>query len=123
VENQSGEADMNPLFGCIEAGGTKFVCGLMNSPDDTRAIATIVTTSPEETIRKVCSFFEVAQSAYGDITTHYSAAELGELIDAAEAIANRRMKETPNLMLISRKTEGSVGQVSEMKKGLTEKIC
>jgi integrase len=60
--------------------------------------------------------------ANGDITTHYSAAELGELIDAAEAIVNRRTKETPNLMLISRKTERSVGKVSEMKKGLTGKI-
>jgi integrase len=60
--------------------------------------------------------------ANGDITTHYSAAELGELIDAAEAIVNRRTKETPNLMLISRQTARGVGIVSEMKKGLTGKI-
>jgi fructokinase len=69
---------MNPLFGCIEAGGTKFVCGLMNSPDDTRAISTIVTTSPEETIRKVCSFFEDAQSAYGEIAA-FGIASFGPL--------------------------------------------
>ena len=31
--------------------------------------------------------------ANGDITTHYSAAELQELIDAAEAIANRGERE------------------------------
>lgn len=60
--------------------------------------------------------------ANGDITTHYSAAELQELTDAAEAIVNRDGRETPNLMLIGRKTERTVGKVSEMKKGLTEKI-
>lgn len=53
----------------------------------------------------------------GDITTHYSAAELQELIDAAESIVSRGKNETPNLMLIGRKTEESVGKVSERKKG------
>ena len=60
--------------------------------------------------------------ANGDITTHYSAAEISELIDAAEAIASRGNVETPNLMLISRKTEKIVGKLSEKEKGLTEKI-
>lgn len=57
--------------------------------------------------------------ANGDITTHYSAAELQELIDAAELIVDRGERETPNLMLIGRRTGQSVGKVSEMKKGLT----
>ncbi len=60
--------------------------------------------------------------ANGDITTHYSAAELEELIDAAESIVKRGKHETPNLMLIGRKTEKTVGKVSEIEKGLTEKI-
>jgi len=47
--------------------------------------------------------------ARGDITTHYSAAELGELIDAAESIVSRGRQETPNLMLIGGKTGKSVG--------------
>lgn len=59
--------------------------------------------------------------AIGDITTHYSAAELSELISAAEKIVERGMNETPNLMLVGRKNQTSVGKVSEMKKGLTEK--
>ena len=59
--------------------------------------------------------------ANGDITTHYSAAELQELIEAAEAIVNRDGRETPNLMLIGQRTEKTVGKVSEMKKGLTGK--
>ncbi len=60
--------------------------------------------------------------ANGDITTHYSAAELQELIDAAEAIVNRGKRETPNLMLLGRRSRESVGKVSEKKKGLTGKI-
>jgi integrase len=60
--------------------------------------------------------------ANGDITTHYSAAELSELINAAEAIVNRGRTETPNLMLIGQRTDGVVGKVSEIKKGLTEGI-
>jgi hypothetical protein len=60
--------------------------------------------------------------ANGDITTHYSAAELQELIFAAESIVGRGRQETPNLMLIGRKTEDTVGKVSETKKGLTGKI-
>ncbi len=59
--------------------------------------------------------------ANGDITTHYSAAELGELINAAEAIVRRSKNETPNLMLISRKTYKTVGKVSEIEKGLAGK--
>lgn len=60
--------------------------------------------------------------ANGDITTHYSAAELQELINAVETIVNRGNRETPNVMLIGRKSEESVGKMSERKKGLTEKI-
>jgi integrase len=60
--------------------------------------------------------------ANGDKTTHYSAAELQELIDAVEAIVSRGGTDTPNLMLIGRNTEKTVGKVSEIKKGLAEKI-
>jgi integrase len=59
--------------------------------------------------------------AIGDITTHYSAAELGELIDAADSIVNRGKHESPNLMLIGQKSEKTVGKVSEKEKGLTGK--
>lgn len=47
--------------------------------------------------------------ANSDITTHYSAAELSELIDAAEAIVSRGTVKTPNLMLMGQQTEKSVG--------------
>jgi hypothetical protein len=60
--------------------------------------------------------------ANGDITTHYSAAEISELIDAAEAIVSRGTVETPNLMLIGQRTGKTVGKVSEIEKGLTAKV-
>jgi len=59
--------------------------------------------------------------ANGDITTHYSAAELSELISAAEAIVSRGGTEIPNLMLIGQNAEENVGKVSEIKKGSTGK--
>ena len=51
--------------------------------------------------------------AIGDITTHYSAAELSELLKAAEAIVSRSKIETPNLMLVGQNAEKTVGKVSE----------
>jgi integrase len=47
--------------------------------------------------------------ANGDITTHYSAAELQELIQAAERIVDRGGIESPNLMLLSPDSDISVG--------------
>jgi hypothetical protein len=60
--------------------------------------------------------------ANGDITTHYSAAELDELISASESIVSRGRTETPKLVLIRQRGEKTVGKVSEMKKGLTKNI-
>lgn len=53
--------------------------------------------------------------ANGDITTHYSAAELGELLAAAEKVTDRGIAQTPALTLIRQKVQG-VGKVSEVKK-------
>ncbi len=48
---------MSPLFGGLEAGGTKFVCAVGSGPDDIRAQIRIPTTTPDETIPKVLGFF------------------------------------------------------------------
>lgn len=57
--------------------------------------------------------------ANGDITTHYSAAEMQELINAVEQITDRNTAQMPTLTLVSQsKNFGSVGKVSEIKKGL-----
>lgn len=46
-----------PLYGLVEAGGTKFVLGVATSRDDVRATARIPTTSPEDTIGAVLDWF------------------------------------------------------------------
>jgi integrase len=61
---------------------------------------------------------QVLGHASGDITTHYSAAELGELLTAAERITKRGTAQSPSLTVIH--GEGhSVGKVSELARGLT----
>lgn len=47
--------------------------------------------------------------ASGDITTHYSAAELNELREAAERIVNPRVAQTPTLTVV-RRTRTVVGK-------------
>ena len=53
--------------------------------------------------------------ANGDITTHYSAAELNELKKAAEKIVDQRVAQTPTLTLL-RVTRAAVGKVSEKER-------
>jgi fructokinase len=52
------------VFGCIEAGGTKFVCGIGTGPEDLR-LKTIPTTSPDETTARVVEYFR--QEAGGEL--------------------------------------------------------
>ncbi len=58
----------------------------------------------------------------GDITTHYSAAELGELLDAVQKIVDRKVAQSPTLTLVSRK-KTAVGKVSAKEKGLAAVNC
>ncbi len=46
-----------PLFGLVEAGGTKFVLGVATSKDDICTTVRIPTTSPEETISAMREWF------------------------------------------------------------------
>ncbi len=61
--------------------------------------------------------------ANGDITTHYSAAEIGELLNAAEKIAQRGVMQSPTLTVVRRTTDKVVGKVSEDVKGLSGNIA
>lgn len=45
-----------PLFGLVEAGGTKFVLGVAHGPDEVVATTRIPTTTPEETIPAMCEW-------------------------------------------------------------------
>lgn len=46
-----------PLYGGIEAGGTKFVCAIGSGPGDLRAETRFPTTTPEESIGRAVDFF------------------------------------------------------------------
>jgi len=54
--------------------------------------------------------------AVGDITTHYSAAELSELLEAVEKIVDRGIAQTPTLTVVQR-SKKVVGKLSEIEKG------
>jgi fructokinase len=46
------------VFGGIEAGGSKWGCAVGTGPNDLRAVSTIATTTPADTIGEAVAFFE-----------------------------------------------------------------
>lgn len=55
------------LLAGIEAGGTKFVCGVARGPMDILKTQTITTRSPSETLAEVTAFFQAAEADLGRI--------------------------------------------------------
>ncbi|MCR4407449.1 MAG: ROK family protein [Anaerolineae bacterium] len=55
------EEETLPLWGGIEAGGTKFVCAVGTGPGDLRAEVRFSTTTPQETIGQAIRFFRQQQ--------------------------------------------------------------
>jgi fructokinase len=58
---------MEPLYGAVEAGGTKFVCMVGTGPDDMREQTRFPTTSPEATLLETVTFFRSAESRLGKL--------------------------------------------------------
>jgi fructokinase len=56
---------MTPLYGAVEAGGTKFVCLVGSGPDDIRAEARFPTTTPAETLGRTFAFFREQRARHG----------------------------------------------------------
>jgi fructokinase len=56
------------LYGCIEAGGTKFVVGIVAAPDDIRETARFDTISPHETIGATIAWLKAAQNRHGALS-------------------------------------------------------
>ncbi len=65
--SSNDESETAPLYGGIEAGGTKFVCAVGTGPEDVRAETRIPTTEPGETLAAVRAFFEGAENEHGRI--------------------------------------------------------
>ena len=55
------------LYGCIEAGGTKFVCAVARSPRDVRERVNLPTTDPAATLAQVVEFFRHMEAEHGAI--------------------------------------------------------
>jgi fructokinase len=71
-------------YGGIETGGSKWECAVGSGPDDLRAIETIATTTPEETIGRAVAFFEregpveaIGIGSFGPIDQKLSSATWG----------------------------------------------
>ena len=72
------------MFGAIEAGGTKFVCGIGTGPDDLTTIQ-IPTTTPESTIAETLRFFRgsntplraVGIGSFGPVDLHFGSPAFG----------------------------------------------
>ncbi|HLK63486.1 MAG TPA: ROK family protein [Bryobacteraceae bacterium] len=67
------------MFGAIEAGGTKFVCGIGTGPSDLETTQFPTTTSPEATVQQAVEFFRargagklqaVGIASFGPIDPH-----------------------------------------------------
>jgi fructokinase len=54
-----------PIFGAIEAGGTKFRCAVGTAPNALLAQAAFPTRTPAETLAEVVAFFEGAGATFG----------------------------------------------------------
>jgi fructokinase len=57
---------VSDLYGCIEAGGTKFVVGVARSETEILATERVPTTTPAETMAAVRAFFDRAGRDFGD---------------------------------------------------------
>ena len=58
-----------PLYGCIEAGGTKFICALANGEGQWLTRTRIETTHPADTIGRMVDFLRQAQQQYGRLAS------------------------------------------------------
>ncbi|WP_315763775.1 ROK family protein [Sphingomonas sp. Y38-1Y] len=58
------------LYGCVEAGGTKFVCSLADDCGPIGERVRIATTTPDETLAAVRAFFAAASAERGPIDTY-----------------------------------------------------
>ena len=56
------------LYGSLEAGGTKFVCGVGSGPDDLECVE-FPTTQPRETLGRVAEFFKDREIAAAGIAS------------------------------------------------------
>ncbi len=77
-----------PLYGLVEAGGTKFVLGIARGPDEIIATTRIPTTSPAETIPAMCDWLAshgqlaaIGLATFGPVEVDQTSSEWGHILD------------------------------------------
>jgi fructokinase len=73
-----------PLYGGIEAGGTKWICAVGTGPGDLRATTRFSTTTPDDTIGRAIAFFKdppsvaaIGVGSFGPIDAHQGSPTFG----------------------------------------------
>ena len=81
-----------PLYGLVEAGGTKFVLGVAHGPDEFLATTRIPTTTPGETISAMVDWLAqhgplaaVGIAAFGPVEVDRSAPQWGHILATPKA--------------------------------------
>jgi fructokinase len=86
-------AGQDHVFAAIEAGGTKFVCGVGSGPDDLR-ITQFPTTTPAATIARCVSFFQefapgpiaaIGIASFGPVDLHIDSPTWGHVTTTPKA--------------------------------------
>jgi fructokinase len=80
------------LFGAIEAGGTKFICGIGTGPEDLTTVQ-IPTTMPESTVAEACDFFRNSKAtiqaigigSFGPVDLHSESPTFGHITSTPKA--------------------------------------
>jgi fructokinase len=81
-----------PLYGLVEAGGTKFVLGIAHGPDEILATTRIPTTRPDETIGAMCDWLAqngplaaVGIATFGPVEVDCSSPQWGHILATPKA--------------------------------------
>jgi fructokinase len=91
-----GLAKYEPLFGGIEAGGTKFVCAVGDATGEVLAESRFPTRDPVTTFREVFDFFHAAEAQHGELRA-YGIGSFGPLNINPLSADYGRMLRTPKL--------------------------
>lgn len=81
-----------PLYGLVEAGGTKFVLGVAHGPDEVIATTRIPTTTPAETIAAMCDWLgqygplaAVGVATFGPVEVDLASPQWGHILTTPKA--------------------------------------
>lgn len=81
-----------PLYGLVEAGGTKFVLGVAHGPEEILATTRIPTTTPDETIGAMCDWLAghgplaaVGIATFGPVEVDRTSPQWGHILATPKA--------------------------------------